>query len=240
MKFVKSLVLLLLLSLPVVVFGQRDNNYDYSSEIIWGVNKNTNSGLIGGFMLKYGHEIKDGLFQTFAVEIVNVKHPQEFRYWSQLTGSSFIWAKQNYLYAMRFQYGREKILYRKAPQQGVQINAHLAGGPSLGILAPYYIEWNSGSQGTIREPFDPARHNLSGIVGTGRILQGIGESSIVPGLNLKASLVFEFGTFKSNVAGFELGFMGEAFTREVVLIPTANNQAFFTSAFITLFYGNRY
>ena len=39
------------------------------------------------------------------------------------------------------------------------------------------------------------------------IFQGVFESGITVGLNLKSSLVFEFGTFKSNVTGIELGFL---------------------------------
>ena len=240
MKYLQSFIICIILIIPAKIFAQGDGNYDYSSEVIWGINKNTNSGLIGGFILKYGQEIKDGMFQTYGIEIVNVKHPKEFKYLSQFSGNSFIWAKQNYLYALRLQYGREMIFYKKAAQQGVQISGQVAGGPTLGILAPYYIEYNpGGSGGTVTEQFNPQRHNFNGIVGTGRLFQGIGESSIKPGVNAKVSLSFEFGTFKSNVTGFELGFMGELYTEEIVIIPTADNQAFFPSAFITLFYGNR-
>jgi len=238
--FPKTIIIILLL-LPLAGKAQEEGgNYDYSREFIWGITKNTSSGLIGGLVMKFGQEIKDGVFQTFGGELVNVKHPKEFRYLSQFSGNTFIWAKQNYLYALRLQYGREMILYKKASQQGVQINGQVAGGPTLGILAPYYIEYNPGfGGGTITEQFDPEAHDFGSIVGTGRLFQGIGESSIIPGINLKTSLSFEFGTFKSNVTGFELGFMIEQYSKEVVIIPTADNQSFFPFAFITLFYGNR-
>lgn len=243
MKIVIRYIFIVFIGSPFLVFGQRDNNYEYSREFIWGINKNTNSGLIGGFVAKYGMEVKDGLFQTFGVELINVKHPKEFRYWSNFTGNTFIWAKQNYLYAIRTQYGREKIIYKKAAQQGVQINGQIAGGPTFGLEVPYYIEYSAGSGGpsnTVREQFDPVRHSFNGIVGAGRLFQGLGEAKVVPGANLKAALSFEFGTFKSNVTGFELGFMAEAYTREIIIIPTATNKSFFSSAFITLFYGNRH
>lgn len=237
----RAFIAIFLLSIPLSGMAQEEGgNYEYSREFIWGITKNTSSGLIGGLIMKFGQEIKDGVFQTFGGELVNVKHPKEYKYLSQFSGNTFIWAKQNYLYALRLQYGREMIFYKKASQQGVQINGQIAGGPTIGILAPYYIEYNpAGSGGTVTEQFDPERHNFNGIVGTGRLFQGIGESKIIPGLNLKASISFEFGTFKSNVTGFELGFMGEQYTKEVVLIPTADNQSFFPYAFITLFYGNR-
>jgi hypothetical protein len=236
-----SYIVALILTFPLSGMAQEEGgNYDYSREFIWGITKNTSSGLIGGLVMKFGQEIKDGVFQTFGGELVNVKHPKEYKYLSQFSGNTFIWAKQSYLYALRLQYGREMIFYKKANQQGVQINGQLAAGPTFGILAPYYIEYNpAGSGGTITEQFDPERHNFNGIVGTGRLFQGLGESKIIPGINLKSSISFEFGTFKSNVTGFELGFMVEQYTKEVVIIPTADNQSFFPYAFITLFYGNR-
>ena len=81
--------------------------------------------------------------------------------------------------------------------------------------------------------------DFNSILGTGNILQGIGESEVKFGLNFKPALSFEFGAFKSNVSGIELGFMFEGFTEEIVLVPNDSNDQFFTSFFVTLFYGRR-
>lgn len=234
-----GLVTLLLFSFSPFSTAQIKQEYDYSSEVIWGINKNTNGGLIGGFILKYGREINNGFFETFGVELSNVKHPKEQRT-QTANGSTFIWGKQNYLYAIRFQYGREKILFKKAPQQGVQINAHLSVGPTVGLVTPYYISVALGPFESRSVPFDPVIHqNQRNIIGTGRLFQGLGESDIKIGANLKSALIFEFGTFKRNVTGFEVGFMLEGFTEEIIIVPQADNRAIFPSAFITLFYGSR-
>ena len=219
--------------------AQIKQEYDYTSEVIWGINKNTNGGLIGGFILKHGREINNGLFEIFGVELSNVKHPKEQRT-QTANGSTFIWGKQNYLYTVRLQYGREKILFKKAPQQGVQINAHLTLGPTIGLVTPYYISEALGPFESRSVPFDPDVHvNQRNIIGTGRLFQGLGEADVKIGANLKSALIFEFGTFKRNVTGFEVGFMLEAFTEEIVIVPQADNRAIFPSAFITLFYGSR-
>lgn len=231
-----SLCLFLLVSASVS--AQDNGNYEYSREYIWGINKNTNSGLIGGIVLKYSQAINEREFQTYGLELINVKHPKEYRYISQF-GNPFVWAKGNYLYSVRFQYGRDILLFKKAPQQGVQINTSWAAGPTLGIVAPYYIKYATGPSTFTVEPFDPDRHSFGGILGTGRLFQGLGQSKIQPGLNGKLALNFEFGTFKSNVTGFELGVLAEAFTKEVIIIPNATNRAFFASAFFTLYYGAR-
>ncbi|HTH56915.1 MAG TPA: hypothetical protein VL728_12785, partial [Cyclobacteriaceae bacterium] len=33
-------------------FSQTQDSYDYNSEFVWGINKNSSGGLIGGFTLK--------------------------------------------------------------------------------------------------------------------------------------------------------------------------------------------
>ena len=101
------------------VYGQSQDSYEYQSEFTWGINKNTAGGLIGGLVFKKARKLNDRQLESFGLEVMNVKHPQERRVNSPATGNYFIYAKSNYLYALRFQYGRDFILFTKAPQQGV-------------------------------------------------------------------------------------------------------------------------
>jgi hypothetical protein len=233
----KKIVLLLgiFVSAATLVRAQGTGDYDYTREFIWGVTKSTNSGLIGGIVMKYGMTLGEKQYQTFGLEMVNIKHPQEQRQFT--TTGTFIWGKTNYLYSVRMQYGREWILFRKAPQQGVQVSGLVAGGPSLGLEAPYYL--NVGSHNNIqRRQFNPSM-NYEEIRGTGNIFHSIGNAKLVPGLNAKTSLSFEFGTFRSNVMGLETGFMLEGFSREINILSNHNNQQIFPNAFVTLYYGSR-
>jgi hypothetical protein len=219
--------------------AQTRDEFGYNSEIVWGVNKNTNGGLIGGVMLRYSRVVGSKMIESFGVELSNVKHPKEVRY-TTFIGNSYIWGKQNYLYSVRGQYGREILLFKKAPQQGVQITALAAIGPSIGLQAPYFIEYATGPVTSVREPFNPDVHlSQNNILGTGRIFEGLTQSDLRIGANAKVGLNFEFGTFRSNVTGIETGLMFEGFNQEIVLIPTAQNRQYFTSAFVTLYYGKR-
>ena len=83
-----------LLALSFRVSAQDDDAYEYQTEMIWGITKNTASGLIGGFTLKYSRARTAKIYETFGLEIVNVKHPKEVRYNSIITGNFFIWGKQ--------------------------------------------------------------------------------------------------------------------------------------------------
>lgn len=210
---------------------------DYQTEFIWGINKNTAGGLIGGFVLRKSFKINDKLFQSYGLEVMNVKHPQEFRVSINSGTNSYILGKLNYLYALRFQYGREMILFKKAPQQGVEIKLNAAIGPSLGLLAPYYVEIGLDQFNSRRVPYDPSISQP--ILGSGYILQGVTESKLRLGANFKTSLSFELGTSKNNVTGFEAGFLIDAYTQEIELMSATSNRAIFPTAFITLFYGTR-
>jgi hypothetical protein len=236
--------LLLLVSLTLLVaqsHAQTQDSYDYGSEFTWGINKNTSGGLIGGFVFKKARKMKnDRMLETFGLEIMNVKHPQEVRRNSVQTGNLFIYGKSNYLYALRLQYGRDWILFKKAPQQGVEIKAVFAIGPTIGVVAPYYVEYfpEGGGGFTVRDQYNPSI-NIDYIAGTGRLFEGLGDSKITPGANLKAALNFELGTMKSQVTGFEAGFLLDAYVKSIELMPSAKQYSVYPTLFITLFYGSR-
>ncbi len=233
----------ILLSLGIFsqqAIAQEQDIYEYNREFVWGISKNTNSGLIAGLAGKFGRRLSSNEFQTLGLEIVNVKHPKELRRVSRLSGNTFILGKVNYLFSVRPQYGREWILFNKAPQQGVQVTAIFAGGPTLGVVMPYYVQVAEGSRTRVVRAEDSYNNNVRGdIIGSGPFLKGIGDSNLQIGANIKASLAFEFGTFKNDVTGFEAGFQLEAFPKEIPLVPSVENRSIYPSAFIMLFYGYR-
>lgn len=240
-KGLKYILIGLFVLSSLSTYAQREDagNYEYERELFIGVNKNTNGGLIGGFSIKAGFKIDDDNFQFFGLDLANVKNPKEVRY-NTVLGNSYIFGKSNYLYAIRPYYGRELILFKKAPQQGVQISALAAVGPSLGIIAPYYIEYAMNRLSTVREQYNPDVHQSRfNVLGPGRIFEGLSESELAIGGNAKAALFFEFGTFKSSAVGLELGYQIEGFNREIELMPTTENRQFFQSAYFTLYYGFR-
>ena len=237
-KFLTPVMVLILVSVGPVM-SQPSTTDEYGKEISWGITKATNSGLIGGAVMKYSIRHRNDAFHYFALEIVNIKHPKEERYYS-FTGNTYIYGKSNYLYSLRLQGGRSWTFFKKAPQQGVQIDGIVALGPSLGIVAPYYIEYLRTDGNVVREQYNPEVHyDQNNILGTGNLFQGIGESDLVIGMNTKVGVSFEFGTLKYNVFGLEVGFMMELFSKDIPIIPTAEQYKFFPNSFVTLYYGSR-
>lgn len=232
-----TVCLILVTGFATSTLAQVQDGYDYETEFLWGVNKNTSGGLIGGFIFKKSFKMSDRMLQSFGLEIMNVRHPQEVRY-SSPYGNYFTFGKKNYLYTFRLQYGRDIILFKKAPQQGVEIKAVFAAGPSIGLEAPYYVEYQVSSTVSRREQYNENMLRPQ-ILGPGRLLQGLGESKIVPGLNFKAALNFELGIFKSQVTGFEAGVLVDVYARKIDMMALAKNNSTFPTLFLSIFFGNR-
>lgn len=239
----------------ITIFAQRRNvptkavqkepvdEENFKSILSFGLTTNTNSGLLGGIMVRNEFLINNNAFHRqfhyVNLEIVNVNNYRESTTNGLGSGSGYVYGKQNYLFAVRPQYGREINVFRKSSEGGVNINAILAGGPSIGILKPYYIQVAYGRGNYRDEIFDPAKHTLNNIVGSGGFFEGFGNSEIVPGVNLKAALNFELDAFRQSNISLEIGFLVEAYTKQINIMAIAENRSVFTSGYVTIFFGGK-
>lgn len=238
-----ALILVFALGVALPATAQSEEDESFQNELSYGINFNSNGGLIGGVFARSVYFINERMYQFGGLEIVEIKHPKENRVFSNETGDFFIAGKQNYMFVLRPHYGREFVLFRKAAESGVQVNAVTAAGPSLGLLVPYYIRYNYGgptSQDVRTEQYDPLRHrSLENVQGNATVFQGLGEANVNFGAHLKGGLSFEYGRYRESIAGIEVGFMVELFPKEMVIIPQAENEQLFTSVYLNLYYGRR-
>ncbi len=187
----------------------------------------------------------DKLFWQVGLEVSLIKNPKELRYLNPTTNNTYIAFKKNAMFVIRPQLGLEWVLFRKAEEEGVQIDFILAGGPSLGFLKPYYIEYQYGTISKF-EAYDPKVHtDFNRILGAAGALTGLDECKVVPGFHLKPALSFEMGKFNGNVTGLEIGALVEGFTEKMVILqpfdglPPIKNKQFFSSVYLTVYYGFR-
>jgi hypothetical protein len=225
-------------------FGQQEDD-SYQRELSYGVNFNTNGGLIGGGMIKSTHRLRDKWYHFGAIEIVEVKHPKEQVRFNQETGGTYVVGKSNYLFSIRPQYGREHVLFKKAPESGVQVNAIFAAGPTLGLVVPYLINYNYGANRTppvsdVRtEQYNPKTHRDQDIMGRAGVFRGLSQNDLKLGANFKSAVSFEYGRYREGVTGVETGLLVEMFPTRPIIIPEATNRNVFTSLYLTLYYGRR-
>ena len=218
-----------------------DDNYQSVTSL--GVTTNTNAGLLGGFVFRQSKLLSGTLFgnkqfRYFAVEVVNVKHPKEIPQAPSFSGSRFTFGKENYLFVVRPQYGREITLFQRSADEGITINGIFAAGPSLAIIKPYYVEVAEGNR-TRTVSYANAVSGAKSIVGAGGFFQGFGESKFSVGVNVKAAISFELSAFRNNTTGVEIGFLTELFPQKIIIMPSADNRSFFTSGFVTLYFGSK-
>lgn len=217
----------------------------YNSLSSIGVTTNTNSGILGGIVLRSSRSLPGNFlgkqqFRYLALELVNVKHPKELSSQNFVTGSRFTYGKQNYLFVLRPEYGRELMFFNRHADEGISISGIVAAGPSIGLEKPYIIQFQTRPGVIVSEPYDPVKHGQTeSIVGSGSFFQGFDKTKIVPGLHLKTALSFELSAFRENMTGLEIGFIAEAFSRKIIIMPFAENRSFFTSGYVTLYFGNK-
>lgn len=235
----KVSILLFALVISSAAKGQQIQQFideDYEVENVFGIIKATNGGLISGGYFRHSNLLNDNNLSHWAIELVNIKHPRETRQ-TTFTGSSYVYGKSNYFLSLRPTYGRERILFKKAPQQGARVSALVAVGPSIGMEIPYYIEVSSRQ----KVQYDPnnSQHAIPFIVGNGGPFRGIGQTKFVLGAHAKASLTFETNSTKRRVFGFEAGFMVDIYTRDIEILPLAKNRSVITAAFMSIYFGKR-
>ncbi len=232
------LILCIILVVPALSVAQDNDPYDYGQEYLFGVSSATNSGLISGAFFRYSAKQTDRVMRTYGIEFVNIRHPQERKVQSNFYGSSVYEGKENYLISTRLLYGYDMLLFRKADRKGVQINGIVAGGPSIGLISPYYLRSESGDLITYSEFLSSTPPQ--GVVGAANYFAGVSEMTATIGLNFRVSLLFEFGNFKSNITGFEIGAVTEYFAQEVQIAPTATrNYNFYPALFLSILFGSR-
>lgn len=228
----------------------------YRREVVYGINFNTQGGLIGGVNLRIAKVLDERLLRFISVEGVSFKNPKEERITNGYTGGTFTRYKTNYAFALRPSFGLQRILFRKAAESGVQVNALLSAGPSLALLMPYYISFDYTAQATntfrsddriVDEQYDPTKHaNQVFIVDRAPLFSGIGGTTFVPGAHLRGGLSFEYGRYRDAVAGAEVGFLLEGYTKRLDVLappapasPNALNKQFYPSVYLTLYIGHR-
>ena len=228
----------------------------YQKEFVFGINFNTQGGLLGGASIRSSRVMDGRLLRFWSLEGVMLKNAKEDRK-SSLIGGTYIDRKTNYAFVLRPSVGIQRILFRKAADAGVQVNGLLSVGPSLGLLMPYYISYdrtaartnviNLSTDEIVNEQYNPYKHTITGaILDHGPLFSGIGQTQVVPGFHLRGGLSFEYGRYRDAVTGLEVGFLVEGFTKRLLILSPSTlsdtdalNRKFFPSVYLTLYFGHR-
>lgn len=237
--------------------GISNDQPSYRKEFTYGINFNTRGALIGGVAVRSTRLLTQDWARFWSIEAVEIKHPKEEKYISN-QGGSFVKGKSNHLFALRPSFGVQRVIFRKAPDSGVQVNGLLSGGPTIGLLMPYYVSYNyspdpNNTPIDVRnEQYDPDKHNnparlttLERIIDRAPLFAGVGETKPVIGAHVRGALSFEYGRYRDAVAGAEVGVLLEAYSKTPVIIRSrltddnSINDQFLPSVYLTIYLGSR-
>lgn len=158
-------------------------------------------------------------------------------------GTSFIYGKQNYFYQFKVGYGEQRVIGGKGNRNGVAVSAIYAGGLSLGLLRPYYVQVGD-SLGNLENikysTADSAEFlNPNAIYGGTGLGTGWGELKLQPGVHGKLALRFDYGKYNELLSAIEVGINAEWYTKQVPIMAVAPNHQFFFNSYVTILFGKR-
>lgn len=230
----------------------------YTKEFTVNFAAQTNGFLLG---VDFGQLTTYYKTRYYHFSIGELKHAREVRSDIQATipstivSRSYIFGKQNNLYALRVGLGNKRYLTEKAKDRGVSVGFNYEFGPTLGLLKPYYLEVYAPesvtsqstrsvrySEETASQFADPTR-----IFGASSRMTGLGEIKPTFGAHGKFSIHFDWGAFDEFVKALDAGIMVDVFLRNTpILIDGANinneaveNRNLFLNLFVNLQFGKR-
>jgi hypothetical protein len=230
---------------------QKSFAQSYDSEFILGGGMHTRGFLITGEYSLIKDENKN---ISFRLEFAEIKSPKEKRITSErravggTTSRSYIYGKQNNLYALRMAAGQRFYISEKTDKSVIAIAFSYSGGISLGMLKPYYLDliyridpsgirissekYSKDNELKFLDPTD-----ISGHSGFGR---GWDELTLAPGLYGKGSLIFDWGATDDFAKILELGLTTDIYFRNMPIGVREVRPPVFLNLFMNFYFGTRW
>lgn len=180
------------------------------------------------------------------LEFSEVKDPKEEKttsgYSNSMGGSNaYVYGKINNFYTFKVGYGSRRMIAGKPDPGTVSIHWVNAGGLSLGLLKPYYLDLYTDQQAvkyTTANANDFLNQSL--IVGSAGFSKGLGEIKFIPGAYLRSALHFDFSASRKTVFAFEVGAEAAYYSQQVAIMANQSAQSFFADLFISVQFGKRW
>jgi hypothetical protein len=157
------------------------------------------------------------------------------------SGTPFIYGKINYFYQLKAGFGQQYMIGGKGNKSGVAVSGIYAGGISLGILRPYYVQVadSVGNVENIKYSQADSAEFLGNVYGGTGLGSGWNGLKLKPGLQAKAALRFDFAKYNELLTAIEVGVNAEYYFNKVPIMVIAPNRAFFLNSYVTILFGKR-
>jgi hypothetical protein len=186
--------------------------------------------------------------RLFQVEFTEHKAAKEIKSNGNGSGSGnkpkpYKYGKINNFYAFKLGYGFRRLLAGKPDPGTVSIHWVFAGGITVGLLKPYYIEaYTQQGEGPKPIKYDDnpdAFLNLNNIVGRASFTEGLNEMKIVPGIHAKTALHFDFALYPKRKMAIETGLNAELYTQKMPIMAYVKAQPYIVNGYVSIQFGGR-
>jgi len=155
--------------------------------------------------------------------------------------NTYIYGKINNFYALKLAYGYRRLLVGKPDPGTVSIHWVNAGGLSIGLLKPYYLNVYSDPAAIKYSPSTADDFLNQGLIeGSVGFSKGISEIKVIPGVHLKSALHFDFSANRKNVIGIETGLNFEYYSQAIQLMANQSGTSYFFDIFLAIQFGRRW
>jgi hypothetical protein len=188
---------------------------------------------------------KTSLFQ---IEFNEKKHRKEDKQSRSdgaiIFGNPFVYGKQINFYQLKFGFGQQRMIGGKGNKNGVAVYGIYAGGLSLGLLKPYYVDvQDPPNSGIVRQvkysQADSALFMSQDILGASGFTKGWGEMKFAPGVHAKTGLRFDWGRFNNAISAVEVGVNVEFYAKKVEQMVGVEPNQFFLNGYLAVVFGSR-
>ena len=238
-----SIVLLLSFSVLAQLPAKQENKAGFRSEWFGGLILHTNGW--GGTLTRAKFKTYKK-YNLYSFDLVNIKHQKEYKIRYRLSSGgitkAFKYGKLNSLYAARFSYGQQIVLYEKQRERGVEVYFNWKTGLSLGIVKPIFLEVYPDNNVLLTSEmrYNPEIHNESNIYGKARFGTGFNEITFSPGAHLKGGFKFELSKVREKIFAIETGIIVDIFPTGIPLLAFRDEEVLFYNFYLNILFGKKY
>lgn len=197
---------------------------------------------------RYSKFVDGYTLRGFEIELTKLRHPKEVLTSNDVFGNTrgFVVGRTNSFYSLRLGIVQENILFDKTDKSTVSIAWVNAGGLSLGLLKPIYLQVQRlGPQDN--EPFLSIERYEGGlppgnIRGEANFLKGFNEIALRPGIYYKSGVAFDYQLMDDRITSLEVGVAYDYFFADVPIFydPDKNiNWSGFFQIYLSVNFGTK-
>lgn len=188
----------------------------------------------------------NGMLFDFSLTGIRTVRERQVLNQRMVNTSPYIYGKINRLYAVRPMIGLHKTLADKSSRNSVGVNLFAAGGITMGLLKPVYVDveiYDPQSPGIVYSQsvrYNPDLYPREIITGYSAYSKGISETGVLAGLSLRTGAEFNWGYYSSEFKSIEAGILIDILPSRPEIMHEVKNKIIYSSFYISFAFGKFY